>query len=213
MKFEEIRDKDIPINDLEALKVIADPLRTQIMEILQLEPLTVKQIADKLGLTPSKLYYHINMLEKHNFIQVIETRMVANLQEKIYQATGGNLRIDHDLLNFTTVAGKENINQLLISTLDATREDVLRTLQARAYELDQGLPENPRVVLFNRYLSHIPESRADEFRDRLRELMQEFAEAHQDTQPDTANPATYAMMIGFYPSYYFAENAPEKTEL
>ena len=59
------------INDLESLKVFSDPLRNQIMEILAPEKLTINQIAKKLGLAPSKLYYHINLLEKHGLIQEV----------------------------------------------------------------------------------------------------------------------------------------------
>ena len=51
------------LSDLDAVKAIADPLRNQIIEVLSPEPLTVNQIGEKLGLAPSKLYYHVNMLE------------------------------------------------------------------------------------------------------------------------------------------------------
>ena len=46
------------INDLETLKVVADPVRNQIMEVLEKKPQNVKEVAEKLGLAPSKLYYH-----------------------------------------------------------------------------------------------------------------------------------------------------------
>ena len=56
------------VNDLETLKILADLLRNQILEILAPEKLTINQMTEKLGLTPSKLYYHINLLEKYGFI-------------------------------------------------------------------------------------------------------------------------------------------------
>ena len=79
------------ISDLDTLRVVADPLRNQIVELLIMEPQTVKQIAERLGLAPSKLYYHIGLLEKHGIIEVAETRMVANLQEKDYRAVAHTL--------------------------------------------------------------------------------------------------------------------------
>ncbi|MGB7093974.1 MAG: winged helix-turn-helix domain-containing protein, partial [Anaerolineales bacterium] len=57
------------VKDLETLKILADPLRNQILEILAPEKLTINQMAEKLGLAPSKLYYHINLLEKYGLIQ------------------------------------------------------------------------------------------------------------------------------------------------
>jgi DNA-binding transcriptional ArsR family regulator len=58
------------------VKTIADPLRNQIFESLILQPPTVRQIAEKLGLSPKRLYYHVRLLETHGLIQVVETRVV-----------------------------------------------------------------------------------------------------------------------------------------
>ena len=44
------------IADLETLRAISDPLRVQVLELLESQALTVKQVAEKLGLAPSKLY-------------------------------------------------------------------------------------------------------------------------------------------------------------
>jgi len=97
------------LTDLEAVKAIADPLRSQIIEVLSPEPLTVNQIAEKLGLAPSKLYYHVNMLEKHGFLKVVDTTVRGNIIEKHYWISAYDYDIEKDLLNFnvTTSDGKE----------------------------------------------------------------------------------------------------------
>jgi len=190
------------IDDLEALKVIADPLRNQILEVLINVPQTVKQVADKLGLSPSKLYYHVNLMEKHGFIEVVETRMVANMMEKYYQATANSFNVDDSLLAFQTESGKENINVMLTSIMDTTRNDILRSLEARTFQLEQGAEAKARRVIFSRLLSRIPESRADEFRERLDALLKEFGESDV---ADDESAQMYAMTIAFYPSIYFPD--------
>jgi len=90
------------IRDRDTLKVVADPLRIQILETMVGEPQTVKQVAGKLGLAPSKLYYHFGLLEKHGLIEVVETRAVANMTEKLYQATASDLRMEDGLLTVAT---------------------------------------------------------------------------------------------------------------
>ena len=40
------------------------------------------EYAGRLGLAPTRLYYHINLLEKHGLLVVDETRTVGNLIEK-----------------------------------------------------------------------------------------------------------------------------------
>ena len=149
--------KTFIIEDRETLKVMVDPLRSQILEILLSTPHTIKQTAGKLGLAASKLYYHFNLLEKHGLIDVVETRMVGNLEEKRYQAVSTDFELAPGLINTSTEDGKAVANEVFVNTIDATRDDLLRSLQARYFQLDHGAPEHPRHVVLNRVVSRIPE--------------------------------------------------------
>lgn len=194
------------VSNLETLRAIADPLRVQIMELLEGQTLTVKQVAEKLGLAPSKLYYHFGALEKLGLIEVAETRMVANMQEKTYQSAADVLDVDPSLFKFSKEGDNESINMLLASTIDATREDLNRSLQARQFQLDQGAQEQPRRMIVNRVVSHVSEKRVGEFQDRLVKLIQEF-EAEDKTSKPADQP--YALAVAFYPSFYF-DKQPKK---
>lgn len=194
------------IKDLETLKVIADPLRMQLLEALSLEPLTVKELAERLGLAASKLYYHMKLLEDHQFIQVVATRIVSGIIEKQYRATADKLDIDKDLFTFRTNSGKENLTSMVAVTIDATRNDILRSLEARHFELEQGNQEQPRRLTLIRDLSRISDARADEFHARLHDLMQEFTSADEPAPANpTKPPHMYAMLLSLYPTFYFHE--------
>ncbi len=192
--------KRFHIADLETLRAIADPLRVQIMELLEGQALTVKQVAEKLGLAPSKLYYHFGALEKLGMIEVAETRMVANMVEKTYRSAAELLDIDPALFKFNKDGDNEPINILLSSTIDATREDLLRSMQARQFQLEQGAEEMPRRVIINRVVSSVSEKRIEEFQGRLIKLIQEF-EAEDKASKSSDQP--YALTVAFYPSFYF----------
>jgi DNA-binding transcriptional ArsR family regulator len=189
------------IRDLETLRAVSDPLRVQITELLLHEKQTVKQVAEKLGLAPSKLYYHFNALENLGLIEVVETRMVANMQEKSYRATASYVNVDPALLNLSTEEGQESINTVLASTIDATREDIFRSLQARQFQLEQGADEHPRRFIINRITSRVTEERIQEFQDRLVALIQEFED--EDKKSKGSNLQAYALTVAFYPSFYF----------
>jgi DNA-binding transcriptional ArsR family regulator len=203
-------DTTFTIRDLDTLKVYADPLRAQIFEILVKEPQTIRQVAEKIGLSPSNLYYHVNLLEKHGLIQVISTRLVANIVEKVYRASALNLEVDHALLTFSTDEGKESINKVLTATLDATREDMQRSLQARAFALEQGAAERSRRADVTRVTSRISDELAEEFHRRLAELLQEFAQADGIGLDPDSTRQTYALMIAFYPSFYFHDSGRDQ---
>lgn len=88
------------IRDLATLKVIAEPLHTQIYGALVQEPLTIKQVGERLGIIPTKLYYHFNLMEGAGLIRVVETRSVNSIIEKLYWVIAENLELDPDLLTF-----------------------------------------------------------------------------------------------------------------
>lgn len=201
--------KNFHIKDLETLRAVSDPLRIQIAELLTTQNLTVKQVAEKLGLAPSKLYYHFGALEKLGMIEVAETRMVSNMVEKVYQSNVDQLEVDPSLLKFSKEGDNESFNILISSTIDATREDIMRSLQARQFQLDQGATEQSRRFIINRVVSQIPEERVAEFQNRLVQLIQEF-EGEDERASRKANLHPYALTVALYPSFYF--DKPSKKE-
>ncbi|TAK13567.1 MAG: ArsR family transcriptional regulator [Anaerolineae bacterium] len=190
------------IHDLEALKCIADPLRTQIMEVLNVNTLTINQIAERLGLAASKLYYHISLLEKHGFVQVVETSTKGNIVEKTYGAAALTFELNKELLHFKEDSVPDSLNAMLVSTLEVTRLDLLRSLEAREFNRLQGAQDNPRRAFLNRALRRIPDARAEEFMERLTGLLEEF-EAEPEARAGQA--PMYAMTVAMYPSFYYHE--------
>lgn len=196
--------KRFQISDLETLRAIADPLRVQILELLEGQALTVKQVAEKLGLAPSKLYYHFKALENIKVIEVAETRMVANILEKTYTSAADILDVDPALFKFSKEGDNEPINIMLSSTIDATREDMLRSLQARQFQLTEGAQDQPRRMILNRAVSSVSEKRIGEFQERLVKLIQEFEAEDKNSKPADQ---PYALTVAFYPSFYFDKTA------
>ena len=49
----------------------------KIIELCAARPHTAREMAGRLGLAPTRLYYHINLLEKHGLLVVDETRTVT----------------------------------------------------------------------------------------------------------------------------------------
>ena len=196
-------DESYVIQDLETLRVVSDPIRAQILEILVDHKFPVREVAEKLGLSASKLYYHFNLLEKHGLIQVIETRQVANLLEKWYTATATYLSVDPRLLTFSAGSGNEALVSVVQTVIDATREDLVRSFQARAHQLASGASEKPRKAIINRVVSYLDEEKVAELQERLKALIDEFTEADRGDQDADESTHLYAMTVAFYPSFYF----------
>lgn len=199
----------LTLESLDALKVLADPLRNQILEVLTPKPLTINQVAAKLGVAASKLYYHVNLMEKHNLLRVVDTVVHGNLIEKHYWITAYQFEIDKELFNFQvdTPEGTEQLVSMLLSNLNATREDLQRSMYARHHQITHGAPQNPRNVLDRRDIYRLPDEVASQFHKRLHALLEEFeqeAAQYENSQEEGLTP--WALSLVFYPSFYYEEN-------
>ena len=191
------------ITDLETLKVVSDPLRMRIMDNIGLanqlgELRTVKQLSDEVDTPPSKLYYHINMLEKHGLIKVAETQIVSGIIEKHYQITAHSITIDRELLS--TGVGKdekaEAILSLLDSTLDAVRADMVRLVKGIMEDETVETKFSGKRGQITRENARLTPTQAEVFNERLLALMDEF---RQMTSPEGEESQIYGLTIVFNP--------------
>lgn len=200
------------IYDLETLRVLADPLRSQIYELLVQAPASVRQIAERLGVVPSRLYYHFNLLEKHELIRVVETRMVANIVEKTYGAAAYEVHIDPELLHFSPGLTPEAWTEIITSNIDTTREDLLRSINARLIDQAEGesSPMPRKLMMVSRATARIPQEYAGEFRARLNALVEEFLQQEVPHRQPAAEDQNFALLVAFYPSFYFGQENGER---
>ena len=193
-------EPEYTINDLETLKVLADPLRLQIVELCTQAPRTVKQVASVLHLPPTKLYYHIKQLEERALIRVVDTRIVSGIVEKQYQAAAFNYRVDRELFSLTSEAGKEGLNVMLTGLLDDTREDIQKSAEADVLDVSPSegddKPLNRSLLISRKTLNLSPEA-AESFYRRLKALVKEYADLAETASPDD-HP--YGLLVALYPS-------------
>ena len=197
------------VSDLETLKVLTDPLRLQILELLDPKPQTVNDIANKLGLSSSRLYYHFNMLEQHGLINVVETRMVNNMFEKLYWLTAENIDVEKDLLNFSSESGQENVTKIITSSLDATREDILRSIQARKFHINSGGKPNPREMILSSSKKRLKDETYQAFVKQLNELTKAFSALTEEIG-EGQDINVFSFVCYLYPSYYFDETESDQ---
>jgi DNA-binding transcriptional ArsR family regulator len=84
-------DEVFEIEDVRIFEVLNSPVRLRILRCLE-EPRSVKDIATRLGVPPTRLYYHVNMLADAGIVEVVETRKVGAMVEKLYLRKAGNFR-------------------------------------------------------------------------------------------------------------------------
>lgn len=126
------------IDNADALKAIADPLRVRVLQLLMVasdRTWSVKEIAAELTQPVTKLYHHIKLLEAADLISDVETRVVSGIVEHRYRANQRSLRYDSNAWE-----SSEDLDlgiQQLSAQLDAVRDDLLDYLYSERADPDQ----------------------------------------------------------------------------
>src|SRR5271156_1950475 len=81
------------VKDLRQIRALADPLRQRILGALMSTPRTTKQVAEILGEKPTKLYHHVEALEKAGLVRLTETRPVRGTVERYFQAVATQFQV------------------------------------------------------------------------------------------------------------------------
>src|SRR5262249_33712180 len=75
------------ITTAEQFKAIADRTRSRILGIIQSQPATAKQIAERLGIAPGAAGHHLQVLEAAGLAQIVAKRQVRGTVAKYYTRT------------------------------------------------------------------------------------------------------------------------------
>lgn len=203
------REPILRISDLDTLKIVIDPLRLQILEVLDPAPQTINYVAERLGLASSRLYYHFNQLESHGLIRVVETRMVNNIVEKIFWTTAEEMSVDKDLIKYSSEEGPEHLSRLINSMLDTIREDMFRSLEAMKFNKESHGEEEHSEFYMSKLQKRISNETYLEYREKLIVVLEEFGKLPEAVEDDPeAKVVNLASFL--YPSHYYNQNKQDE---
>ncbi len=183
---------ELRITDVETIKALSDPLRLRILEIMtagQAETFTVKRLAGMLGVNPTKLYHHINLLADRGLINPAGQRVVSGIIETSYRIAQLKINLDRSLL----ANDSPELHDVLVTVFDGARDDIERGLRSGAIGLSEDAEPITRLLL-SKGIARLSADRAVEFRTRIIELFEEF-----DTDQLDAEARPYGLVFGFYP--------------
>ncbi len=197
--LEEIKPDEVYIIDnAETLKVIFDATRMKIIELLMGEPRNVKQLSKILNIPPTKLYYHVNMLEEHGIIRVVSTRVVSGIIEKMYQVRAHSFQLKRSLLSFGPDGDSETLDIALGSLFERTLEEIKSSLKAGLINPNKTETESPDLML-NHVISQMSPEKHGQFVARIRELIKEFDQCGDDRHTVEEPGIKFALIMAMYP--------------
>lgn len=89
-------DKTKVLHSIDEIKALSDPYRLKILNCFYevKEPLTVKQIADRLGEVPANIHYHVKKLLQYGIVVLHHTEVVKGIIAKYYTPTAESFEIE-----------------------------------------------------------------------------------------------------------------------
>lgn len=189
------------ITKLETVRVLADPLRLRLIEAMaaQLDHAwSVKELARALGEPPTKLYYHVNMLEEHGLLIVTGSQLVSGILEKRYQLVAGSISVDRAVLSAGDSGVDEALHSVLGTIFTTAGEDIQAAIRAGVASLHAGHEGERERIVLSKSIDRMTPERAEEFRERLGALLAEF-DAQPGETPGATDSRAYGLVVAFYP--------------
>jgi DNA-binding transcriptional ArsR family regulator len=146
------------------LRALAHPLRLRICELLAEEPRTTKQVAELLGQPPTRLYHHVNALERAGLLRLRETRPNRGTIEKWYETIAARLTLSESRRPARRDAVSRVSKSLVAAVLAQTRQELTAALE-------DGGGERPLAM---RLVAVGPPARMAAIRRRLLALVREL---------------------------------------
>ena len=181
------------LTELHQVKMLADPMRVRVLEILLRAAATPKQVALALGERPSRLYHHVAALERAGLVRLVATRPVRGAVEKYYRPVARQFVVDRAL--FAPARGGRQ--SAALGAVEAMAADILTTAAA---EVRRGLAEgtlpleDPTRVEVARVPVRATATQAAALMAQLRALL--AAAAVEDDSPGAGE---YRLTVAFYP--------------
>ena len=136
------------LNTLEEINLVSDPIRLKIIITLGTTAKTAQDLSDALGVSRSKIHYHLRLLEDNGIVEVVHTELINGITQKYFLPVAKAFIPKSDIFNknsnkniFSFKINKEKYKEFsedldkLIKKYGAGEEDK-ETLQVEVYKLD-----------------------------------------------------------------------------
>jgi DNA-binding transcriptional ArsR family regulator len=183
----------LAITTMEQMKAVADPTRDRILGIIQQQPATAKQVADRLKMAPGTINHHLQVLEAAGLAKVVARRLIRGIVAKYYTRTA---RI-FEYCFAPEIVDRESIS---LQILTNARSDLAETLAAGEDDLVVINAASPRTRLS-------PE-RLKAFDERLKALIDEFI--HEPYDP---NGEVYTLCAAFFKSPPYLQHVQDLADV
>ncbi len=176
------------LTDTAQLRLLTNDLRMRILQAMAEEEMTPKQVAERLGEPPTKLYRHVEMLADAGLITPTREVRKRGTMQKFYRAVARRFRVDQRAFaaESDTEGGKFELVFELLNTIGSE----LAAASAQT--------ETPYIAAAHA-LAHLTPDQAERLSEALISQLTQIAEEH-DNGDNTNDAQPYRISLVIHPA-------------
>ena len=172
------------------LRALAHPLRLRLLEEFAGSPRTTMQVAAALGEPPTRLYHHVNALERAGILRLARTRQVRGTTEKYFEVA----RKTVGAVDGGEVTGsmKGSLRSLAHLMFEEARADLLAAIA------DTSKLEKDTAPVALRMLVSVSPAQLVQIRRKILALLESIRKECK-RQPPSSGALRWALTVAFAP--------------
>lgn len=118
------------------VKVLSDPVRLQILLLLMMKQMTIKQLSTRTGFSPPNIHRHIRILLDSKLITPARTEVKRNIIEKYYRTALTDEELQASLASKLRTPDKASLAASLAGALMAFIDQSVRVMEERPESIE-----------------------------------------------------------------------------
>ena len=174
------------IKDLTQIRLLADPLKLELLQAFAEREKTTKQVAAELGESVTKLYRHVDALCDAGLLEITHETRKRGTVERTFRAVARRFEADHSLFAGDSGEQGSGVFRELLRAGEAEILDALRRVEGE---------DDPDIIVTRLRVKASPE-RIAELRQSLTDWLADLQACDDDDDGDTEEAGA---LIAFYP--------------
>lgn len=163
------------------LKILMSPIRQKIIRLMSREgrPVTAKNIADKLNISPSSAQHHIKQLQEVGIIEFDHYEIINGITARYLKLSEKTISIGQDVND--DLSSERDV--LARSILSKTYSEYRKLLSSKRKELTEEWNKENKMADQMSGVVHLTQEKANELFDIIDDFIGKHAKASDDTHP------------------------------
>ena len=183
------------VKRLEQAKLLTDPFKLKLLERFAGDPVTTKQVADRMGEKAPRLYRHVDALVDEGLLTLVEERPKRGTIERYYKTVADRFEVDPDLFSPSSGVADDALD--IVRSLLRDTESEIADCFVRLRDIDTK-PDRDELPMVMKVKMRGTQDEIARLKGKLEEWLEECNSTWPD-DPDREDLVSWTGLLALYP--------------